>query len=70
MTMEEFSQTVSPHDLRVVVARFDIRLPDIDKEPFDSNGFIKLPMDEGAFDHKKLGLKAQPEMESQVKKKQ
>ena len=23
MTMEEFSQTVSPHDLRVVVARFD-----------------------------------------------
>jgi hypothetical protein len=23
MTMEEFSKTVSPHDLRVIVARFD-----------------------------------------------
>lgn len=58
------------HVKDVVIAQFDIRLPDIDKEPFDSNGFIKLPMSEGAFDYKKLGLKAQPEMESQVKKKQ
>jgi hypothetical protein len=23
MTMEEFSKTVSPHDLKVIVARFD-----------------------------------------------
>ena len=58
------------HVKDVVIAQFDIRLPDIDKEPFDSNGEIKLPMSEGAFDYKKLGLKAHPEMESQVKKMQ
>ena len=54
----------------VVIAQLDIWLPDIDKEPFDSNGFIKLPLSEGTFIYKKLGLKAQPYMDSQVKKKQ
>lgn len=29
-----------------VIASYDIRLPDIDKEPFDDNGYIKLPISE------------------------
>ena len=32
------------HMKEQVIASFDIRLPDIDKEPFDELGFIKLPI--------------------------
>jgi hypothetical protein len=39
-----------------VIASFDIRLPDIDKEPFDESGNIKLPLSD-FIDPKKLGLK-------------
>ncbi len=31
-------------------------MTDIDKEPFDENGYIKLPISE-QIDYKKLGLK-------------
>ena len=58
------------HVKDVTVAQFEIRLPDIDKAPFDTSGYIKLPMMEGnTFDYKKFGLKATPEMEASAKKK-
>jgi len=38
-----------------VVAAYDIRLPDINKEPFDSDGNIVLPLPE-IKEPKKLGL--------------
>lgn len=34
------------HVKETVIASFDIRLPDIDKAPFDDNGCIKLPIAE------------------------
>jgi hypothetical protein len=44
------------------LATYEIRLPDIDKAPFDFHGYIKLPI--GKFtDFKKYGLKPQPEYE-------
>jgi hypothetical protein len=52
-----------------VIASYEIRLPDIDKDPFDDNGFIKLPISE-FIDAKKLGLKAVPDTENKVKRKQ
>ena len=53
------------HVKDVVIASFEIRLPDIDKDPFDANGYIKLPVGgESNFDYKKLGLKAQADMET------
>ncbi len=39
-------------------------MPDIDKEPFDENGYIKLPITEQSIDYKKLGLKPLPETET------
>jgi len=49
----------------VVIGQFEIRLPDIDKEPFDANGYVKLPITgDGTFDFKKLGLKPQIDMET------
>jgi hypothetical protein len=53
-----------------IVASFDIRLPDIDKSPFDEFGFIKLPISEQGLDFKRMGLKAMQDMDTQVKKKQ
>jgi hypothetical protein len=44
------------HVKEQVIATYDIRLTDIDKEPFDETGFIKLPISEN-IDYKKLGLK-------------
>jgi len=38
-----------------LVACYDIRLPDINKEPFDPSGYIVLPLPE-IKDPKKLGL--------------
>ena len=58
------------HVKETVIASFDIRLPDIDKAPFDDNGCIKLPIAEQAIDPKRMGLKLQAEMETQVKRKQ
>ena len=52
------------HVKESVIAAFDIRLPDIDKEPFDENGYIKLPIPEQSIDYKKLGLKPQADMET------
>ena len=57
------------HVKEQIIASFDIRVPDVDKEPFDENGYIKLPISE-QIDWKKLGLKPQPDMEVSVKKKQ
>ena len=57
------------HVKEIVIASFEIRLPDIDKEPFDENGNIKLPISEQSLDFKKLGLKPIPEMETQIKRK-
>jgi hypothetical protein len=37
------------------LASYDIRLPDIIKEPFDEDGNIKLPLP-AKLDWKKLGL--------------
>ena len=34
------------HVKEQVVASFDMRLTDIDKEPFDENGYVKLPIPE------------------------
>jgi hypothetical protein len=45
------------HLKECVIACFEIRLPDIGKDPFDENGFIKLPISEGKIDIKKMGLK-------------
>ena len=56
------------HVKECVIASFEIRLPDIDKEPFDEDGYIKLPIGEAQIDFKKMGLKAVPEMETQVKR--
>jgi hypothetical protein len=39
-------------------------MPDIDKEPFDENGYIKLPITEQSIDYKKLGLKPLPDTET------
>ena len=56
------------HIKEQVIATFDIRLPDIDKEPFDDTGYIKLPIAEA--DYKKLGLKPCQDFETVVKKRQ
>lgn len=48
-----------------LIASFEIRLPDIDKEPFDFNGYIKLPIPE-ITDFKKFGLKPQADYEKIV----
>ena len=48
-----------------MIASFEIRLPDIDKAPFDFNGYIKLPIGE-ISDFKKLGLKPQVDYEKIV----
>ena len=57
------------HVREQIIASFDIRLTDIDKEPFDENGYIKLPIGE-TLDYKKLGLKPVPDIEHSVKRKQ
>lgn len=56
------------HKKEQVIATFEIRIPDIDKEPFDDNGMIKLPISE-QVDPKKLGLKPVPETEHKIKRK-
>lgn len=38
-----------------VIASYQIRLPDINKEPFDSEGNLVLPLPE-KIEYKKLGL--------------
>ena len=48
-----------------LIASYEIRLPDIDKAPFDFNGYIKLPIPENT-DFKKLGLKPQADYEKIV----
>ena len=58
------------HVKEQTIASFDIRLPDIDKEPFDEIGYIKLPILENCMDYKKLGLKPTHDLEKIVKKKQ
>jgi hypothetical protein len=55
------------HMKESVVASFEIRLPDIDKEPFDINGRIRIPVSD-SIDFKKMGLKAIPDAESKVKR--
>lgn len=57
------------HMKEQVIATFEIRLPDVGKEPFDEYGNIKLPINE-VLDVKKLGLKCLPEYELKVKRKQ
>ncbi|CDW85589.1 UNKNOWN [Stylonychia lemnae] len=57
------------HVKEQVIATYEIRLTDIDKEPFDEVGLIKLPISE-TVDFKKLGLRPVQDMENQVKKKQ
>jgi hypothetical protein len=44
------------HKKEYLIASYEMRLPDIDKEPFDFNGYIKLPISE-ITDFKKLGMK-------------
>ena len=44
------------HKKEYLIASYEVRLPDIDKEPFDFNGYIKLPISE-ITDFKKLGMK-------------
>ena len=44
------------HKKENLIASYEIRLPDIDKEPFDFNGYIKLPIPENT-EFKKLGMK-------------
>ena len=51
------------HVKEQIIASYDIRLTDIDKEPFDENGGIKLPLNE-ITEYKKLGLRAVTDMES------
>jgi hypothetical protein len=53
-----------------IIASFDIRLPDIDKDPFNDLGYIKLPILENTIDYKKLGLKPAHDLETTVKKRQ
>jgi hypothetical protein len=50
-----------------IVASFDIRMPDIDKDPFDSNGSIRIPISD-QIDFKKMGLKAVADAETKVKR--
>jgi hypothetical protein len=46
------------HVKETIIASFDIRMPDIDKSPFDEQGFIKLPITEqSVLDYKRLGLR-------------
>lgn len=47
---------------------YEIRLPDINSDPFYEDGHIKFPISE-IMDYKKLGLKATPESETRVKRK-
>jgi len=49
------------------VASFEIRLPDLQKEPFDEEGNIRIPISD-QIDFKKMGLKAVPDAELKVKK--
>ena len=42
-----------------VVASYEIRLPDINKEPFDKDGYLVLPLPD-KLDHKKMGLTPNP----------
>lgn len=57
------------HVKETVIASYDIRLTDIDKEPFDESGYIKLPIGE-TLDFKRLGLKPASDIEHSVKRKQ
>ena len=57
------------HTKEYIIASYEIRLPDIDKDPFDDNGYIKLPISEH-IDGKKLALKSVPDQENKVKRKQ
>eukprot|EP00347_Sterkiella_histriomuscorum_P021039 403335495 len=57
------------HVKEQIIATYDIRMTDIDKEPFDENGYIKLPISE-LIEFKKVGLRPVQDMENQVKKKQ
>ena len=50
-----------------VIACYDIRLPDIEKSPFDENGNIRIPVND-QIDFKKMGLKAVADAETKVKK--
>ena len=51
-----------------MISSYDIRIPDIDKDPFDLDGWIKLPITE-LIDAKRLGLKRVDETENIVTKK-
>jgi hypothetical protein len=51
-----------------VIGSYEIRIPDIDKAPFDFHGYIKLPINE-ITDFKKYGLKPQPDYEDITSRK-
>jgi hypothetical protein len=53
------------HKKEYLIASYEIRLPDIDKEPFDFNGYIKLPIPEN-IEYKKLVLKPSPDFDKIV----
>lgn len=44
------------HVKESIVASYEIRLPDIDKDPFTEHGKLKIPVSD-QIDFKKLGLK-------------
>lgn len=46
-----------------MIDSYEIRIPDIGKEPFNEFGFVKLPISE-LIDHKRLGLKKVEEIEN------
>lgn len=60
------------HVKESVIGSYEVRMPDIDKGPFDEQGYIKLPITEqSVMDYKKLGLKPSlADLDTQIKKKQ
>mmetsp|Transcript_18155 Transcript_18155/g.13202 ORF Transcript_18155/g.13202 Transcript_18155/m.13202 type:complete len:257 (+) Transcript_18155:42-812(+) len=54
------------HKKETVITSFEIRLPDLHKDPFDYNGNIRIPVSD-QIDFKKLGLKAVQDAELKVK---
>ena len=55
------------HTKEQVLASYSIRIPDIDKHPFDEKGYIDLPITE-QIDIKKMGLKPIESSEHKVKR--
>jgi hypothetical protein len=52
-----------------VIATFNIKLLDIDKQPFDEDGFIKLRISDN-IEWKKMGLKQYANRENSIKRKE